>query len=421
MGLGGPLLRRTQTRTLSLHGEIGFGLGYVNEQARTRRTTLLQGAIALKERSAERAERARVLYVAMTRPKVRLVLVGSMKNPDAARTGRSGGVYGVREAHSMLDWLLQSAQPCDSVTVEREGQLSTFDMRETGINPESPQYPQVFHRKVPPGASFSTWSQSSQDIWPARAPHCPFRYQRYRGRVAAKASPLRRSPGWIGPWPPGRRIEKRTAPRPLKLGVTALCRALDGAQTLSEAAEEEEEQLKRLPYEGPRPRLLAPLPAMPAFLEPPREEEGLLRGVQTHRLLGLMDLEGARAAKGNEKALFFDIKSELARLVEKRVMTPAEAELADVRMAARFLTGPLGQRMLAASMVRREWSFNLHVEEPFPTLLQGVIDLLFRKMAHGCWWISKRTAWPLRTSCGSAMAGRFPTTGRRCWRGPPGR
>lgn len=97
MGLGGPLLRRTQTRTLSLHGEIGFGLGYVNEQARTRRTTLLQGAIALKERSAERAERARVLYVAMTRPKVRLVLVGSMKNPDAARTGRSGGVYGVRE------------------------------------------------------------------------------------------------------------------------------------------------------------------------------------------------------------------------------------------------------------------------------------------------------------------------------------
>ena len=186
-------------------------------------------------------------------------------------------------------------------------------------------------------------------------------------------------------WPVAARAEdeKRTAPRPLKLGVTALCRALDGAQTLPEAAEEEEEQLKRLPYEGPRPRLLASLPAMPAFLEPPREEEGLLRGVQTHRLLGLMDLEGARAAKGNEKTIFFHIKSELARLVEKRVMTPAEAELADVRMAARFLTGPLGQRMLAASMVRREWSFNLHVEEPFPTLLQGVIDLCF--LEDGAW------------------------------------
>ena len=165
--------------------------------------------------------------------------------------------------------------------------------------------------------------------------------------------------------------------------MTALCRALDGAQTLAQAAEEEEEQLKRLPYEGPRPRLLSSLPAMPAFLEPPKEEEGLLRGVQTHRLLGLMDLEGARAAKGDEKALFFHIKGELSRLVEKRVMTPAEAALADVPMAARFLAGPLGQRMLAASTVRREWSFNLHVDEPFPTLLQGVIDLCF--LEDGAW------------------------------------
>ena len=94
-------------------------------------------------------------------------------------------------------------------------------------------------------------------------------------------------------------------------------------------------------------------------------------------------MEGARAAKGNEKTIFFHIKSELARLVEKRVMTPAEAELADMRMAARFLTGPLGQRMLAASVVRREWSFNLHVEDPFPTLLQGVIDLCF--LEDGAW------------------------------------
>ena len=160
----------------------------------------------------------------------------------------------------------------------------------------------------------------------------PFPLPEVQGQSGGESLPAPQISGMD--WPVAARAEdeKRTAPRPLKLGVTALCRALDGAQTLSEAAEEEEEQLKRLPYEGPRPRLLASLPAMPAFLEPPREEEGLLRGVQTHRLLGLMDLEGARAAKGNEKALFFHIKSELARLVEKRVMTPAEAELADVRI-----------------------------------------------------------------------------------------
>ena len=89
--------------------------------------------------------------------------------------------------------------------------------------------------------------------------------------------------------------------------MTALCRALDGAQTLAQAAEEEEEQLKRLPYDGPRPRLLSSLPAMPAFLEPPEEEAGLLRGVQTHRLLGLMDLAGRAGGEGATKGRFSTI------------------------------------------------------------------------------------------------------------------
>ena len=381
MGLGGPLLRRTQTRTLSLHGEIGFGLGYVNEKARTRRTTLLQGAVALKERSAERAERARVLYVAMTRPKVRLVLVGSMKNPDAAQAGRSGGVYGVREAHSMLDWLLQSAQPCDSVTVEREGQLSTWDMRETASHSEFPTESTSFPQKRAPWRIVFHMEPVITRHFTRESTPLPFPLPEVPQEREVPGIPAPQAMDWPAAVAP--QAGKQPAVLPLKLGVTALCRALDGAQTLAQAAEEEEEQLKRLPYEGPRPRLLSSLPAMPAFLGPPKEEEGLLRGVQTHRLLGLMDLQGARAAKGDEKALFFHIKGELSRLVEKRVMTPAEAALADVPMAARFLAGPLGQRMLAASTVRREWSFNLHVDEPFSTLLQGVIDLCF--LEDGAW------------------------------------
>ena len=282
----------------------------------------------------------------------------------------------------MLDWLLQPAQPGDGVTVERGGQLHIRYEGKQGSNRSSPQYPQVFHRKVPPGASFFHMEPVITRHLARHSAPLPFPLPEVQGQSGGESLPAPQISGMD--WPVAARAEdeKRTAPRPLKLGVTALCRALDGAQTLSEAAEEEEEQLKRLPYGGPRPRLLASLPAMPAFLEPPREEEGLLRGVQTHRLLGLMDLEGARAG-GDERAIFFHIKSELARLVEKRVMTPAEAELADVRMAARFLTGPLGQRMLAASVVRREWSFNLHVEEPFPTLLQGVIDLCF--LEDGAW------------------------------------
>lgn len=199
--------------------------------------------------------------------------------------------------------------------------------------------------------------------------------------AAVFAPPRQQTPSGLGQAGP----EDQSAPRayPLKLGVTALCRALDGAQTMEDAAEQEEERLKRIPYDGPQPRLLSSLPATPAFLEPPAEEQGLLRGIQTHRLLGLLDLDGARAANHGEKEILSYINSELSRLVERRVMTRAEAAMANARMAARFLAGSLGQRMLAANHVRREWSFNLRVTDPFPTMLQGVIDLCF--LENGGW------------------------------------
>lgn len=79
-----------------------------------------------------------------------------------------------------------------------------------------------------------------------------------------------------------------------------------------------------------------------------------------------MDLEGARAAKGNEKTIFFHIKSELARLVEKRVMTPGGGRTGGYADGCALSDRSSGQRMLAASVVRREWSFNLHVEDRFP-------------------------------------------------------
>ena len=203
MGLGGPLLRRAQTRALSLHGEIGFGLGYVNEKARTRRTTLLQGAVALRERSAERAERARVLYVAMTRPKVRLVLVGSLKNPDAClRLGRSGGVYGVREARSMLDWLLQSAQPGDGVTVEqRRAAFHSGICRETA---GSVGVPHTIHRfsteKRPVAHRFPHGTSHYKAFHPARRPAAlPAAGGDRRSGPRSPASPRRKPPAWTGP------------------------------------------------------------------------------------------------------------------------------------------------------------------------------------------------------------------------------
>ena len=163
--------------------------------------------------------------------------------------------------------------------------------------------------------------------------------------------------------------------RPLKVGVTALVRAME---TGSQADDEEENaDTKRLPWYTARPRLLDSLPAKPAFLEPPREEHGLQTGVATHKLLCLLDLDAIRAFAHSPKALYAAVCREAERLHSEGIMDAAEAQYANRSMAARFLESDLGLRMLASPRVMREWSFNLRIREPFETVVQGVIDLCF--------------------------------------------
>lgn len=382
MGLGRPLLGRAGARGVSVHGDVGFALGYVNEQARTRRQTLMQGAIALKEKNAARAERARVLYVAMTRPKNRLVLVGtaSEKDMDAGALARrveegqnSGGAFGVRTARSMLDWLIQCVQPQDILQCVGPEGFSTIPMRKTQQLAMFPTDSTSFPHKT--------------DVWNVVF-HTDPEIARVRAAEGTRtplplpeacAPPERAAFEPVKPFAPRRPGNARP---PLKLGVTALCSALEENQSPGEGAGEEQE-LKRLPLGMARPRLLGSLPATPAFLEPPYEERALATGVQTHRLLGLLGLAGARSAEAGQRAMRAYVESERDRLAALGVMTAGEAALADCGMAARFLAGPLGQRMLLSPLVKREWSFNLKISRPFETLLQGVIDLCF--VEDGAW------------------------------------
>ncbi len=399
MGLGGALRRRTATRALSVHGKIGFGLGYVNEKVRTKRTTLIQGAIDLIERNEERAERARVLYVAMTRPKSRLVLLGSASEKAICyadvvsdvenRSAYVNDVLRVRSAHSMLEWLSQCIQKDDILEDWARGDLSTEQLRETHVKKqlttEPTSFPQktgvwriVFHSEP----DSSKHSQKDEKV-KIEIPKIARAFDE-TDLNAAKQTTVEK-PEWSGdPVAP----KLALAHRPLKLGVTALCRALEeseanvGAGALEEDGEETVER-KRYPMELARPRLLGSLARMPAFMEPKGEERALQSGVQTHRLLSLVDLAGASRAAEKPDGMAAYVNMEVERLEREGIATPAEAALMDVGMVARFLRGELGVRMLKSQRVMREWSFNLRINEPVETILQGVIDLCF--LEEGAW------------------------------------
>ncbi len=107
--LGRPM-RSDKGEAVPLDADGILALPYVNKDAHARSATLLASAVIRKKVREERAEELRVLYVAMTRAKHKLVLLGtpSKDRMELLEAGLPGGRDGVMTASSYLDWLLGS-------------------------------------------------------------------------------------------------------------------------------------------------------------------------------------------------------------------------------------------------------------------------------------------------------------------------
>ena len=73
------------------------------------------------------------------------------------------------------------------------------------------------------------------------------------------------------------------------------------------------------------------------------------------------------------------LQEQKAAWVSRQLFTPQEAALLRPEDLLRFYTGPLGRRLLASPLVKREWSFNFRLSHEKETLLQGVMDCAFRE------------------------------------------
>lgn len=81
-GLGKKYNNQDVNGKIVLHSEYGIGVDYIDNVLRVKEQTLIKKAIALKLKLENLAEELRVLYVALTRAKEKLILVGSSKNME---------------------------------------------------------------------------------------------------------------------------------------------------------------------------------------------------------------------------------------------------------------------------------------------------------------------------------------------------
>ena len=81
-GLGHKFREDTNSKSFSFDSGIGVGLPYVDPSRRYWRSTIIQRAINLKSKRDEYREELRLLYVAMTRARNKLYMVGTAKNEE---------------------------------------------------------------------------------------------------------------------------------------------------------------------------------------------------------------------------------------------------------------------------------------------------------------------------------------------------
>ena len=102
--------REGENMPLLLHRELGMGLTFVDKEGIKREPLSRQG-VKLLNRRLQTEEEMRVLYVAMTRAKRRLILAGTVeKAKEALDKPESLTPYAVLRARSFLSWILMTVK-----------------------------------------------------------------------------------------------------------------------------------------------------------------------------------------------------------------------------------------------------------------------------------------------------------------------
>ena len=113
---------------------------------------------------------------------------------------------------------------------------------------------------------------------------------------------------------------------------------------------------------------------MPDFSAGERPLSGTERGTATHLVLQCMDFSQTSSPEA--------VRAEIERLRQRRFLTDREAEAVDAEAVFRLFSSPLGERILRAESVRREFKFSLLCPAEAllgsggdeEILLQGVVD-----------------------------------------------
>ena len=125
--------------SMILHPEWGVGLDDIDIERRTKKPTFLKKMIQKEALLETLAEEQRILYVALTRAKEKLIMTGCTDRTVIEAAAEGGGVFLAADARSYLDWVLPSVFAEDGKVVKTvRAMVRRMSSAGRGLRPSMP-------------------------------------------------------------------------------------------------------------------------------------------------------------------------------------------------------------------------------------------------------------------------------------------
>ncbi|WP_079510196.1 helicase-exonuclease AddAB subunit AddA [Mesobacillus jeotgali] len=343
-----------------LDKEFGFAAKYINPEKRIAFPSLPQLAFKRKHKMEMLAEEMRVLYVALTRAKEKLYLIGSVNDADKTISTWQDEAsspewlldeYLRASASGYIDWIGPAVirhKDCESIRAS-EASLHPLLSEDISCHPSRWKIGTIGAEEI---ASYSEEKNEEQDgLMELVAAGQPV------NQVSELADKVNEQLSW-------NYYFKDAASHRSKQSVTELKRNHETRD------EESGTQIVRQ-FTWPilnRPRFMQEKKLTPAE-----------RGTAMHMVMQHIDLSGSITEESLEQ--------QLQQMVEKELLYPEQKEAVDKKWVLAFFETEIGRRLLGAKKVSREVPFYLSLPskevypdwqgETEPIFIQGVIDCIF--------------------------------------------
>lgn len=393
-GLGKQFNMNSSKGSVVMHAKLGIGLDIVDTEMRTTKKSLQETVISRAIKRDDLAEEMRVLYVAVTRAKEKLIMTGIAPDDEtvlraekAATSLTDGGTepvpyYRLTSARTYLDWILDALSPEMKVDVRRMSgeELVVAEEHRAEDRQSLAERLRLMSRSTGDEETEKTVFDPEIHDFLSRA--CRWRY----------------------PFEAGLQL-------PVKMTVSDIKMAsIDAMQ------EEKGEELFA-------PEDEVPVPLVPQFLQGTGESgedggssedqilrSGAVRGTVYHHVLQCLDFSRTSSAE--------EITAQIEEMEKNGILRSQEVPLVRPGDILAFAGSSLGSRVREAqkrNTLRREQPFVMEVDakkirddwpEGETILVQGIIDVCFRE-ADGNYILLDYKTDRMRDRSGRELAERY--------------